>query len=81
MVERPEPHVSQGCNCSNQGRNQGRNLIICIDGTSNQFGKNVRSPRVPEKVVLAPDSFLLEYECSRALQPPHQGPSTTHVLQ
>lgn len=78
MAETTGPR-SRGCNCSNKGRN----LVICIDGTSNQFGKNVRSPRVPENAgQLAPDSFfLLEYECNRALQPPHQGRSTTHVLQ
>ena len=34
-----------GCTCSSSAPS--RNLVVCIDGTSNQFGPNVRSGASP----------------------------------
>lgn len=34
------PAEKNPCGCSNK---RGRNLIVCIDGTSNQFGEKVRT--------------------------------------
>lgn len=33
-----EPAEKKKCECSDKGRN----LVVCIDGTSNKFGEHVR---------------------------------------
>ena len=33
-----EPAEKKKCGCSDKGRN----LVVCIDGTSNKFGEHVR---------------------------------------
>lgn len=65
---------------------ESRNLVVCIDGTANQFGVKVglilfnfsRNP------FLIPSTTLLletEFERRRALPSPYQGSDANHILQ
>ena len=70
--------ASKFCKCFD-GNGKGRSLIVCIDGTSNQFGAYV-------SVFLLRATFLslifpLEHKCRRTLQPDHQRREPTHLLQ
>jgi hypothetical protein len=40
----PHSRVDQSLPCNCGGKKLGRKLIVCIDGTSNRFGKNVSRP-------------------------------------
>ena len=67
----------KSCKCF-EGNGKGRNLIVCIDGTSNQFGAYV-------SVFLLRATFLslifpLEHKRRRTLQPGHQRRDPTHLL-
>jgi hypothetical protein len=69
-----EPNASKAkidrpsCSCSTSGRN----LVVCIDGTSNQFSKNVRRANCPltSRSLMSPLPAA-ELQCRRALQSPH----------
>jgi hypothetical protein len=60
----------------------GRNLVVCIDGTANQFSKNVRTASCPltSRSLMRPLS-VAELQCRRALQSSHQGSRSDHLLQ
>ena len=59
--------------CPHENSGGGRNLIVCIDGTANQFGEKVSFFEVFR---VAHDSFTnvgIEHERHRALQPHPEG--------
>ena len=56
-----------------------RNLVICIDGTSNQFGPHVEL--FLYHILAFGFKNDSEYECYRALQPAQEGSQTSHLLR
>lgn len=52
--------------------------MVCVDGTSNQFSKNVRRGCLQHTFRDA--HHILEHKCSRAVRPPDQGQEATDVL-
>jgi len=68
------------CKCSNKGRN----LVVCIDGTSNQFGTKVRV--VPTSSLSIFDLIFvtfIEHKCGWTVQQDWEngGFEPTHLLQ
>lgn len=59
-----------------------RNLVVCIDGTANQFGVKVRTrPTTPTAAFQSYLSLLSEFQRRRALSPPREGQASDHLLQ
>lgn len=79
----PPPDTVLGSSCTCAGK--GRNLVVCIDGTSNKFGRKVRLCLVFIYVTSTLYSFLqslcLEHERCGAIQSPHERRAATHLLQ
>jgi hypothetical protein len=65
--------------CEDGPRSDGRNLVICIDGTSNQFGPNVE-PFLYHIQAFSSEK-VSEHECYRALQPAREGSQTIDLLR
>jgi hypothetical protein len=71
------------CKCSN--KLEGRNLVVCIDGTSNQFGEQVRVciPLAAFLYLIFVAFIMIEHQCCWIVQQDCEngGFETTHLLQ
>ena len=67
----------KSCECVD-GSGKRRNLIVCIDGTSNQFGAYVSG--FLHRVTFLSLNSPLEHKRRRTLQPDHQRRDPTHLL-
>ena len=63
------------CGCSKGGRN----LVVCIDGTANQVSVKVGTMLLESDSPA--DTWSLEQQRRRALQPSRQGRDPAHLLQ
>lgn len=73
MADTVIAHTDGPCDC----RKSGRNLVVCIDGTSNQFNERVRNYVI--NIFLSSLSSV-EYKRRRAIQPPSERPQSTDIL-
>jgi hypothetical protein len=67
------------CQCKSGPRSDNRNLVVCIDGTSNQFGRHVEP--FPYHIQAFSSENVSEYECYRALQQARERSQTINLLR
>ena len=72
--------IQASCKCGKGASGEGRNLVVCIDGTSNQFSTRVRGPQ-PFTCRLLLTSMYIEHECCRIVQPAGEERKAADVLQ
>ena len=70
---------AEKCQC---GKWSGRNLVVCIDGTSNQFSTKVSKP-LPRYLCIRglTEYFHAEHQRRRAVQPLRKERQTVHILR